>query len=142
MVTILLAVDGSECAQRAAAHLVEHRNWYQEAPVVHLLYVHPPIPVGLVQAHLSHETVERHYREEAEQDLASVEARLKAAGMAYQRHIHVGQPAQVIAHQAQELQVDLVLMGSHGRGAVSGALLGSVATKVLHLCERPVLLVK
>jgi nucleotide-binding universal stress UspA family protein len=62
--------------------------------------------------------------------------------MAYQRHIHVGQPAQVIAHQAQELQVDLVLMGSHGRGAVSGALLGSVATKVLHLCERPVLLVK
>jgi nucleotide-binding universal stress UspA family protein len=33
-------------------------------------------------------------------------------------------------------------MGTHGRGGLAGALLGSVATKVIHLADRPVLLLK
>lgn len=142
MLTLLLAVDGSECSLRAVDHLIDHQSWYKEAPVVHLLCVHSPIPDGRVRRQLGQEALERYYREDAIEHLAAAEARLKAAGVAYQRHIHVGQPGEVIAHQAAELKADLVLLGTHGRSAVAGALMGSVATRVVHQCAAPVLLVK
>jgi nucleotide-binding universal stress UspA family protein len=54
----------------------------------------------------------------------------------------VGQPGQVVAHQASELGADLIILGTHGRTAVAGVLMGSVATRVLHESPVPVLLVK
>ena len=52
-----------------------------------------------------------------------------------------GPPAQAIVKYAEEQQADLIVIGSHGRGAVSRLLLGSVAERVLHLAGRPVLVV-
>ncbi len=43
---------------------------------------------------------------------------------------------------AAELDCDLIVMGTHGRGPVAGLVMGSVATRVLHLAACPVLLVK
>lgn len=142
MLKFLLAVDGSECSLRAVDHLISRLSWYREVPTVHLLYVHPPIPDGRVLRQLGHETLERYYREDSEEHLTTAEAKLKAAGVAYQRHIHVGQPGQVVAHQASELGADLIILGAHGRTAVAGVLMGSVATRVLHESPVPVLLVK
>lgn len=47
--------------------------------------------------------------------------------------------AKKIAHTAEELQCDLIFMGSHGRGGWGQLLLGSVTSKVLSTCEIPVL---
>jgi len=52
-----------------------------------------------------------------------------------------GHPAEVIAEQAGALQADLVVLGTHGRGGLQRALLGSVARKVVSRADRPVLLV-
>jgi len=142
MLNFLLAVDGSACSLRAVDHLISRLSWYREVPTGDLLYVHPPIPDGRVQRHLGHETLERYYREDSVERLEAAEAKLKAAGVAYQRHIHVGQPGAVIAHQAAELGADLVLLGSHGWSAIAGAVMGSVATRVVHETTVPVLLVK
>lgn len=142
MLTFLLAVDGSACALGAVDHLAAHLACYRETPVVHLLYVHPPVPDGRVQRHLGRETLERYYREESLERLQAAEARLAAAGVAYQRHIHVGEPAQVIVHQAEVLGADHIVLGSHGWSATLGALLGSVAARVVHGAKVPVLLVK
>lgn len=140
---ILLAVDGSDCAHRAVTHLIDHlAPALQHPPTIHLLHVHPPIPIGRVQAHIGQETLERYYREEGEAQLQPVAARLTAAGLVVVQHIHVGDPPAIIAKLARELACDMVVMGTHGRGAVSAVVLGSVAAKVLHLAERPVLLVK
>ena len=139
---IVLPVDGSENALRAVRHLVEHVSWFAELPEIHLLHVHPPIPLGRVQAHIGHEALHAYYREESEQQLRSAVQQLDAAGLAYTMHIHVGQPAEVIARLAGDLDCALILMGSKGLGAFAGALMGSVATQVLHLTHCPVMIVK
>ena len=52
-----------------------------------------------------------------------------------------GSPAQAIVEYAEDQQADLIVIGSHGRGAVSRLLLGSIAERVLHLAGRPVFVV-
>ena len=52
-----------------------------------------------------------------------------------------GSPAHAIVKYAAEQQADLIVVGSHSRGAVSRLLLGSVAERVLHLAGRSVLVV-
>ncbi len=53
-----------------------------------------------------------------------------------------GSPAERIIDAAQEADVDLVAVGSQGKNAITRALLGSVAHRVLHLCSKPVLIVR
>jgi nucleotide-binding universal stress UspA family protein len=142
MVKILVPVDGSDCALRAVAQMIAHVGWLRETPEIHLLHVHPPIPVGRVQEHIGRETLDRYYREESEALLAPACAQLDAAKLAYRTHIHVGEPAEVIAKVASDLGCDLIFLGTHGRGAVTAAILGSVVARVLHLAKQPVLLAK
>ena len=51
-------------------------------------------------------------------------------------------PAEVICKYAKEKGVFQIFMDTRGLGSVSGLLLGSVATKVIHFTDVPVLLVK
>lgn len=139
---ILLALDGSDVSLRALASLVDHVRWFREKPAIHLLHVHLPVPVGLAVQHVSKEALDRYYREEGEAVLADARARLAQADLPVTEHVHVGQPAEVIVRLADELGCELICLGTHGRGAVAGALLGSVAAKVLHLAKVPVLVAK
>ena len=139
---ILLPVDGSECSLRAVDHLIPHVGWFRDVPEVHLLHVHAPIPIGRVQAHVGKETLHAYYLEEGQEHLLAAQQKLDAAGRFHTTHIHVGQPSEVIAKLAGELACDLIIMGSHGRSGVAGLVMGSVASRVLHLAPCPVLLVK
>jgi nucleotide-binding universal stress UspA family protein len=53
--------------------------------------------------------------------------------------IRHGDPAEEILRVADEQSVDVICMGARGRGRVSGALLGSVSTAVLHHSPAPVI---
>jgi nucleotide-binding universal stress UspA family protein len=139
---ILLPVDGSECALRAVEYLISHSAWFRDLPEIHLLHVHAPIPIGRVQAHVGKETLHAYYLEESQASLLEAQQKLDAAGCAHTTHIHVGQPAEVIAKLAAEQGCDLIVMGTHGRGGIAGLVTGSVANRVLHLASCPVLLVK
>ena len=139
---ILLPADGSACSLRAVDQLIAHIDCLREVPEIHLLHVHLPIPIGRVQAHVGKETLHAYYLEEGQQQLQAAQQKLDAAGRFHTTHIHVGQPAEVIGKMAAELDCDLIVMGTHGRGPVAGLVIGSVATRVLHLAACPVLLVK
>lgn len=139
---ILLAVDGSDVALRAVDHLIGHVSWFREMPEIHLLHVQPPIPIGRALAHVSKETLQAHYIDESREHLQEAQQKLDAAGRFHTTHIHVGQAPEVIAKLAGELGCELVVMGSHGRSGIAGLVMGSVATRVLHLAPCPVLLVK
>lgn len=54
----------------------------------------------------------------------------------------IGPVAETIARIALEQNCDGIVMGTRGLGAVAGALLGSVASQVVHLSDVPVTLVK
>jgi nucleotide-binding universal stress UspA family protein len=57
-------------------------------------------------------------------------------------HIGVGEVADIIVRYAQDQKCDQLVMGIRGMGALSNMIMGSVATKVLHLSDMPVLCVK
>ena len=141
-IKILLPVDGSDCALRAVGHLIAHTAWFRDVPEIHLLHVQPPIPIGRALAHVSKETLNSHYIEESREHLLGAQQRLDAANRFHTTHVHVGQTADVIARLAGELKCDLIVMGSHGRSGLAGLIMGSVASRVLHLAPCPVLLVK
>lgn len=52
-----------------------------------------------------------------------------------------GPPAAVILQEAERIKSDLIVIGSHGVNAIDGAVLGSVASKVLQLAKVPVYMV-
>lgn len=139
---VLFPLDGSPCSLRALESWLAHQAWFATPPTLHLLHVHAPVPIGRVQPHVGREALQAHYREEGEAALATAEARLGEAGIAYVRHLHVGQAAEVILHQAKALACDLIVMGTHGHGALASLALGSVAQQVLHGADCPVLLLK
>ena len=138
---LLLPVDGSEVSLRAVEHLVRHYGEFRDKPEVHLLNVQSPLH-GDVTSFVSRDQVEQFHLEQGSAALAAARARLEAGGVGHEHHVMVGEPAHVIAHFVRERRIDQVIMGTHGRGALAGLLMGSVVAKTLHLSPVPVLLVK
>jgi nucleotide-binding universal stress UspA family protein len=58
------------------------------------------------------------------------------------RNTTFGHAAREILADAKEHDADVIIMGSRGRGDLAGAVLGSTAHKVIHLTDRPVLVVR
>jgi nucleotide-binding universal stress UspA family protein len=58
------------------------------------------------------------------------------------RNTTFGHAAREIMADAKEHDVNVIVMGSRGRGDLAGAILGSTAHKVIHLADRPVLVVR
>ena len=139
---ILLAVDGSEHALRAARHVAALHAQLSSPPTVLILNVQPPVASGLVRRFLSQEALDGYYRDEARGALEPVEAVLAQGGVVAESHVVVGDIAATITEFAAGHGCDQIVMGTRGLGGVKGALLGSVASEVLHLTELPVLLVK
>jgi nucleotide-binding universal stress UspA family protein len=53
-----------------------------------------------------------------------------------------GHAAREIVNDAHEHDADIIIMGSRGRSDLAGLVLGSTAHKVIHLSDRPVLIVR
>ncbi len=143
MTTILIAVDGSPHSAKVAKAAIKHAAACEQAPDLHLIYVHLPVPTmgGLIKP-VGHEALQRYYREEGEDALRAAKKLFDRAKLACNIHIVVGAIAESIAGEAKKLKCDLIIMGTHGMGAVSGMLLGSIATKTVHLAPCPVVLVR
>jgi len=89
-----------------------------------------------------HEQAEQLHQEEGAKALAGARKLLDAAGIKYAHHVAVGETADVVAHFVKDKQLDQVTMGTRGMSAAANMLMGSAASKILHLVEVPVLLVK
>lgn len=143
MLKLLVPVDGSESANRAVDHLIDKLAWYKDGVEVHLLNVQHQLPYGgRVESVLGHEQVKQYHHDEGMAALKSAMQKLDAAKVKYHYHIGVGDEAETIARYARDKHCDQIAMGTRGMGSVSNLLLGSVATKVIHLAGVPVLLVK
>jgi nucleotide-binding universal stress UspA family protein len=140
---VLIAVDGSKNSLDAVQCLIDHADWYREKPEVELLTVHLPVPklprMGIV---VGKREIQRYYQEEGEARLAAARRRLDAAGIRCKATVLVGPVAETIVKRARDTRCDLIYIGTRGMTAVGKALLGSTATKVMHISDTPVLLVK
>ena len=124
---LLLATDGSKSAQRPLRFLTQDlRSDGVEALVVHVLpfLKYPEL-------------------KEAGQGLLDREAeRLLRAGYTVTETLRLGQAADEIIKVADRNNVDLVVAGANGLGAIARFFLGSVSTKLLHHTSSSILIVR
>lgn len=140
---ILVATDGSELAVHAAAHAIALAKSLGATIVA--LYASPPFqaPVGFefVPAPLLPvDAYTESTKAAAKRYLGDVQALADKAGVACkQRHLRSLPPADAIVATARTEKCDLIVVGSHGRGAIGQLWLGSVTTRVLATSTLPVL---
>lgn len=138
---ILLAVDGSDYTRRMLSYLATHKDNLgagQSYTVLHTVLAVPHRAASFAGP----EMVRGYYEDEARTVLDPIRAFLAEKGMEATFVHKVGHPADEIASYAEAGGFDLLVMGSHGVGALKNLVLGSVATKVLAQCSVPVLLVR
>ena len=85
------------------------------------------------------------YAEEAEALVKRVTETCEKAGVTTSSgivHVPIGHIAGEIVKAAHDQEADTIVMGSQGRSAIGAAVLGSNAYKVVHLADRPVLIVR
>jgi nucleotide-binding universal stress UspA family protein len=136
MVKILLLVDGSAFTTKAAQYLVDHFGVLKGKLELQLLHVTQPVPraVGVGKLGDGKGLISSFYADEGVAALAPAEEILKKAKLAFTYTHDVGDVGKKVRA--------LLVMGSHGHGALKGLLMGSTATKVLASCKVPVLVVR
>lgn len=142
MIKLMIPVDGSDCSTRTVQYVVGMLPQYKDPVELHVLNVQHPIVSGNVRHFISHEELDRYYRENADKAMQPAIAALQKAGVHFTAHTALGEPAETIVQLAKEKGCNQIVMSPRGLGNVSGMLMGSVTTKVVHLAKMPVLLVK
>lgn len=138
---ILLAVDGSDYTRKMLEYLCTHQKLFDSSHEFVLLNVPVPVPPH-AKAAVGSATVEDYYQEEAQKVLEPAAAALQARGMAARCEWRAGHAGETIARFADEGGFDMLIMGSHGHGALARLVMGSVTTEVLDECRTPVLLIR
>jgi nucleotide-binding universal stress UspA family protein len=146
--TLVLGYDGSDCSKAALKRTAELASQIKDATVV---VVHAYefsigyVPTGMAEAPLlmsaefdDHAELVRGY---ADQQVRQAAEDLGKAGVRAETRVDEGRPVEVLLQVAQETGATLIVVGSHGEGAVSAAFMGSTALKLLHHSELPVLVV-
>lgn len=140
MQKILIPFDGSPNSLRAVRYAA---TAVQEKPTLELELLHVLDPMSLrSHATLTNIEINDLYASEADQVLQPARQILDQAGIPYQARYRVGAAASEIAAQVRETGCDGVVMGTRGMGPIANVMIGSVATRVVHLVEVPVILIK
>lgn len=138
---ILVAVDGSPMGRHAVQHVIRLARALAKAPAITVLTADPPL-MQSVAIRLGADNVRHYHAENWQYATRDARALLKRNRVPFREVAVVGDPAEAIAHEARAGRHDLVVMGSHGRGALEGLLLGSVARKVIAQSTIPVTVVR
>jgi len=137
--TILVAVDGSQHSHRAA----RYANQRAQATrcTVHLVHVGEPVMAWEVGPVSSSEVVERLHEAESAKVLDDGAKQFDAT-VGVECHSVAGEPAQTILELADAIGADEIIVGSRGMRALGTAMLGSVASSVVHDAKVPVVVVR
>lgn len=138
---ILLPVDGSELALEAVRHALALRA---EGLATTFVLVNVQEPDNLYErvVALDAEVFERMGGAAGAQALAGAATLLQAAGVPFESEIAAGDPAHTLIDIAERHGCEAIIMGAHGRGALSGTLRGSVSQAIVHHSPIPVTIVK
>ncbi len=138
---ILVPIDGSEFSKHSIDFVCSRTTLLGNNPSIELLSVQAPVP-SRASCLVGPDALKTYYDEEAEVVLGPAAKTLKDAGVPAQSRYAVGEAAPTIARVAEDSEADLVIMGSHGRSALKGLLLGSVTNSVLALSKKPMLILR
>ena len=163
--TIMVAVDGSEHAKRAArlagdfagryeaelviAHVLVNRkipdSLRRMAEIEHLVEPEPPksLGPGILSTAPEDDLDAKIIAALGEKIMGDAEVIAREAGARkVSKMALTGEPADALLEEAKRVNADLVVMGTRGMGDLGALLLGSVSHKVIQLAECPVTVVK
>lgn len=133
---ILVPIDFSSDAEQAldcAAGLAQ--QFQARLTLMHVIYIPVTTEVNLAAYFVDIET-------SAEQGMETYQKRMEEKGVAADTMIVHGTPFHEIVEAAKTKQVDLIVMGTHGRTGVQHLLIGSVAERVVRLAPCPVMVTR
>ena len=139
---ILVAVDLSSASQKILQYVktlalgLSAKVWllYAEKPDLGFVGFGPGRPQSLLD-----EVADKF--EEKRKELQDEEDKLQNSGIDAKARLVQGAAVEVILDEASKLKIDLIVVGSHGHGAVYHLMVGSVSEGVLHRSTCPVLVV-
>ncbi len=137
MKKILVAIDGSGPSLHAARVALEIGTGLNAA--VTLGYSVPPV---MMPGEVPFTVVNDVVKAELENGKLLLDRAVKELGARVTTVVLEGPPAERIAQVAEDEGFDLVVVGSRGRNAVARLFLGSVADRIVHICKKPVLVVR
>lgn len=128
---VLLCMDFSAPSEKLLKCIPELQNsGLQEVIVLHVVDTH------------STAAQEKVLQEKNEQRMATIQKELRELGITVTTKLEIGIPSEEIVRIAQEEQISLILLGSHGKGYIKSRYLGSTTFDVLRLSEIPMLIEK
>ena len=127
---ILVPIDGSEFSNHSLEFVASRTTLLGSNPEIELMSVQAPVPARASRL-IGSGSLRGYYDEEANTVLEPAVKELEKAGVKAATRFAVG-----------ESGADLIIMGSHGRSALKGLLLGSVTNSVLALSKKPVLILR
>jgi nucleotide-binding universal stress UspA family protein len=144
-----IAVDGSKFGREAVKYVLRHRALFGQNPQITLLHVVTdfagalmPDMAGIALPAYSEEDIRSMQKKAFEAAVAPVRKLFAKAGVKPVEVCLAGSAGDELAAYARKKKLDVLVMGSHGYGAFKAAVMGSVATRVAHTSEVPLLLVR
>lgn len=144
---LLLAVDGSDYGESAAAFIADHPGLFGPNPTIDVIFVAPDyakMALAEIDSVTPAPTLKFFEKENQlawENAVTPVLATLRDAGFDTKAVKRTGDAAEAIAAYAGE-NADLIVMGSHGWGKFKSAVLGSTSAKVGAATELPILIIR
>lgn len=137
---ILVPTDGSDCATAAVEHAVSIAEAYDAS--VHVLFVVDVASVAMEFDGAPYTVLRNDIEAKGEAATAAIESTVRDAGLDAVTAIEEGFPVREIIEYAADHEVDLIVMGTHGRMGLDRVVLGSTTARVLRRADVPVLAVK
>lgn len=137
--SILCPVDFSDASKNAYRYACEFAK--SMGSKVILLNVIEPRPIA-AEMSLNYIPLEEDLAAAAREDFIPMVKEAETAGIDVSADVTIGLPAESILQHVAELDVNLLIMGSHGKTGLSRLLMGSVAEAVIRKAAVPVLIVK
>ena len=144
---ILVPSDGSKTAQRAAGYAVDLAKQLKASIIILSVidkrsFTAQTVPASETARHTI-EPIEDYLREAAEGYAGEIKKLCDKSGVASKVSIKMGHPVEEIVKEAKRSKANFIVMGSHGRSALSAAVLGSVSYGVIHNdASVPILIVR
>ena len=137
---ILLAVDGSAVGAAVVRRVAKLAKELKATPELHVLHVVPRLSKA-AEKEFGKAGPGRYYDAQSEAALAPLRAPLAGTRLPLVERKAIGEVVPTLLAEAKAAKADLVVIGSHGKGALKSLLLGSVTQKVVALSPVPVLVV-
>lgn len=138
---VLIPIDGSVSSANAVDLLTERAARMTVKPEAELVTIQLPMPLRVMNQ-WGLEDLRKACEADGAKVLAKPAAAIRAAGVKLTERVLFGVPGDVIAEEADEKDVDLILMGARGATPAESFFLGSVSRTVLAHTKRPVLLAR